>query len=551
MTSDQLLLPEAIGVPFIAGLALLVLNRQLSPKMARAVAWAGFVTPAAVALCAWFVFVMRSSQIPLNATLGAPGAPEFLFRSDFDTGLGFLGISLKLGLNGLSLPMFVLAGLVGLAAGIYAIYTQTDRPAAYWALLLFIVSGAMGVFASINVFYFYFFHEFALIPTFILIGWWGGPNGRSAALEMAIYLTLGALLSLIGLLALYQHSGVSSFDLETLRVWTLQSGPAASTQHKIFGLLMFGFGILVSLWPFHSWAPGGYAAAPAPAAMLHAGVLKKFGLYGLLQIAIPLLPEGMAHWGHTMALLALVNVVILGAVTVAQRDLKMMLGYSSVMHMGYIFLGLACVSALGAGGAVVLMFAHGLSIAALFLLSDAVYARTRTYDFGAMGGLCQKAPVLAAFFIAATFAGIGLPGFANFVGEFSIFVALWQYAPWMVVLATLGVVISAVYGLRAVAKIFYGSPTAAFEPLFKTPLRDIRAFERWPAVILLGALMFVGFWPASITRGINEALPPVFKITQPEGAPHLTAIPLSFGPDNTSTPKTPAIPATANGVLTR
>jgi len=519
MSSDALILPLAISVPFVAGLLLLVKGPQLAPWLARAVAWVGFVTPALTALCTWYIFLLRPGETPITSHPG-PGfhnTPDFLFNSDVDLGLGFIGFTLKLGLNGLSLPMFVLAGLVGLAAGIHALYNQTDRPCAYWGLLLFIVSGAVGVFASVNLFYFYFFHEFALIPTFILIGWWGGPGGRSAALEMTIYLTLGAMLSLLGLLALYLHSGAHGFDLVTLRAWSLPADAAAGSGHKIFALLLFGFGILVSLWPFHSWAPSGYAAAPAPAAMLHAGVLKKFGLYGLLQIAVPLLPGGMADWGHTMAWLALGNVVLIGAVTLAQRDLKMMLGYSSVMHMGYIFLGIACVSALGAGGAVLLMFAHGLSVAALFLLSDAVYRRTHTYDFGAMGGLAQKAPVLAGFFVAATMAGIGLPGFANFWGEFSVFVALWKYAPWMTAAAALGVVISAVYGLRAVSRVFYGQPSAAFQTLFDAPVADIRASERWPAVILLGTLMLVGFWPASLSRGINEALPAVYQNTSPEG----------------------------------
>jgi len=518
MTSDALILPLAIAVPFLAGLVLLVKGRQIAPGLARAVAWTGFATPAVAAVCAWVAFALRVSGTPLieHALHGSYAhTPEFLFTSDFDAGLGFLGITLQLGLNGLSLPMFVLAGVVGLAAGIYAIYTQTDRPHAYWGLLLFIVSGAVGVFASVNLFYFYFFHEFALIPTFILIGWWGGPGGRSAALEMTIYLTLGAMLSLLGLLALYYHSGAHSFDLITMRAWSLPAGPGSGTENKIFALLLFGFGILVSLWPFHSWAPTGYAAAPTPAAMLHAGVLKKFGLYGLLQIAVPLLPGGMSDWGHTLAWLALGNVVIIGAATMAQRDLKMMLGYSSVMHMGYIFLGIACVSALGAGGAVLLMFAHGLSIAALFLLSDAVFQRTRTYDFGAMGGLCQKAPVLAGFFVAATLAGAGLPGFANFWGEFSIFVSLWKYSPWMTAGAALGLIISAVYGLRAVSRIFYGEPSPAFQNLFDGTLKDIQPRERWPAIILLGTLMAVGFWPSSLSRGINEALPMVYQNTPP------------------------------------
>jgi NADH-quinone oxidoreductase subunit M len=499
MTCEHLLLPLAIAVPFLAGL-LLVCGSGLSTRVAHAIAWTGFFLPAAAAYYAWFIF---------SAQHGVVLSP-YLFFDDFNTGLGRFGISLALGLNGVSLPLFVLAGTVGLAAGGYAMYSKVDRPNAYLGLLLFMVSGLMGVFASVNIFYFYFFHEFALIPTFILIGWWGGPGGRSAAMEMTIYLTLGAMLSLIGLIALYMVSDAPSFSLVDLGLWLRDNGLGAHTQYKIYALLLFGFGILVSLWPFHSWAPTGYAAAPAPAAMLHAGVLKKFGLYGLLQIAVPLLPLGAAHWGNTLAWLALGNLLIIGAVTIAQRDLKVMVGYSSVMHMGYVFLGIVCLSALGAGGAVVLMFAHGLSVAALFLLGDAIYNRTQTYDLNSMGGLCQKAPLLSGFFLAATLASLGLPGFANFWGEFTIFIALWQYHPWMVAAAALGVIISAIYGLRAVSKVFFGAPTPAFLPLFNQPLPDIRLHERLPAILLLGVLMFVGFWPAAITRGINAALPSIY-----------------------------------------
>jgi NADH-quinone oxidoreductase subunit M len=499
MTCEQLLLPLSIAVPFVAGLLLLVGGLRLSAALSRAVAWTGFLVPAAAGFYAWFI-----------GSGATGGLSEYIFREDFDTGLSRFGISLSLGLNGVSLPLFVLAGVVGLAAGSYAMYQKVDRPNTYLGLILFMVSGLMGVFASINVFYFYFFHEFALIPTFILIGWWGGPGGRSAAMEMTIYLTLGAMLSLLGLIAMYMLSDAPSFSLVDLGQWVANGGFSDHTQGKIFALLLFGFGILVSLWPFHSWAPTGYQAAPAPAAMLHAGVLKKFGLYGLLQIAVPLLPTGAVHWGPTLAWLAIGNIVIIGAVTIAQRDLKLMLGYSSVMHMGYIFLGIVCLSALGAGGAVLLMFAHGLSVAALFLLGQAVYDRTQTYDLTAMGGLCQKAPVLSGFFVAATLAGVGLPGFANFWGEFSVFIALWQFHPWMVVAAALGVIISAIYGLRAVSNIFFGEPTPAFKPLFDAPLPDIHLYERLPAILLLGVLMFVGFWPNAISRGINASLPDVY-----------------------------------------
>ena len=364
-----------------------VVASGLPARVAKVVAALGFAVPALIALHVWYHF-----------PAGAGAGYEFL--QAYNTGLQNLGIKLTLGLNGIALPLFVLAGLVGLAAGLYAIQSGAERLKTYLALLLVMQAGLMGVFASVDIFFFYFFHELALIPTFIMVGIWGGKDRGYAAMKMTIYLTVGAMLSLLGLIAIYYKSGAESFDLITLRATLLEGGIKAGTQNHIFGLLMFGFGILVSLWPLHTWAPLGYGAAPSSAAMLHAGVLKKFGLYGLVQIAVPLLPLGAAHWATPLAWLAVAgNLLVIGFVTIAQRDLKQMVGYSSVMHMGYAFLGVATLSAVGAGGVVLMMVAHGFSVALLFLLSTSVYHRTQTFDLTEMGGLAQKAPVLAAFFV--------------------------------------------------------------------------------------------------------------------------------------------------------
>jgi len=478
----------------------LVLALGLLPKpWATKLACVGFTVPAIVAVYLW----SRFSAEPLVHT--------YAFYHVFDTGLSSFGIRLALGLNGISLPLFVLAGVVGLAAGLYAIQSGAERLNLYLTLLLVMQGGLMGVFASVDVFYFYFFHELALIPTFIMVGIWGGRDRSYAAMKLTIYLTLGAMLSLIGLIAIYVKSGAETFDLITLRETLLATPLPLLVQKNIFGLLMFGFGILVSLWPLHTWAPLGYGAAPSSAAMLHAGVLKKFGLYGLIQIALPLLPQGLGPWTWVLTTLALGNVLVIGLVTIAQRDLKQMVGYSSVMHMGYAFLGVATFSIMGAGGVVMLMVGHGLSVALLFLLSTSIYHRTQTFDLGQMGGLAQKAPVLAAFFVAATFASIGLPGFANFWGELAIFISLWSLSPWVTAGAVAGVIISAIYGLRAAASIFFGQPTEAFADVSsKRPVVDLRWSEKLPALVLLVALLFIGFWPKSISKPLNTALQAIY-----------------------------------------
>ncbi|HVZ63687.1 MAG TPA: NADH-quinone oxidoreductase subunit M [Lacunisphaera sp.] len=497
--NDAHLLQLAIATPL--GAALLI-ALGLPKRYATKLAVAAFALPALIALWLWREFP-------------AEGAARYFFASNTEVGLSAFGISLKLGLNGVALPMFLLAAIVGLAAGLYALRSGAERLKIYLMLLLIMQGGLLGVFSSVDIFFFYFFHELALIPTFIMVGVWGGRDRNYAAMKMTIYLTVGAMVSLLGLIALYVKSGANSFDLETLRA-ALAADPLRTTLQKhLFGLLLFGFGTLVSLWPLHTWAPLGYGAAPSSAAMLHAGVLKKFGLYGLIQIALPLLPAGAAWWAWKLALLAgLGNVIVVGFVTMAQRDLKQMLGYSSVMHMGYCFLGVACLGVTGPGGVVLLMVAHGLSVALLFLLATSIHHRTHTFDMADMGGLAQQTPVLAAFFVAGTLASIGLPGFANFWGELTIFVALWKFSPAITAVAVAGVIISAVYGLRAAARVFFGPPTEQLQKVTaENPPADLAWSERLPALLLLAALLLFGFFPRLLAHTVNQAL------TQPAAIP--------------------------------
>jgi len=488
---------DPLLISILAPLAVaLAIGLGLPKRWSVRLAYLGFGVPFLCALHVWWHFG------------DAAKLSGYAFYHGYSTGLGGLGIALQLGVNGIAMPLYVLAGIVGFAAGLYAIQSTAERLKIYLMLLLVMQGGLMGVFASVNVFYLYFFHELALIPTFIMIGVWGGRDRMYAAMQVTIYLTLGAMLSLLGLIALYVRSNAHSFDLVALHAVLAHQPLGQLMQQHIFALLLFGFGILVSLWPFHSWAPLGYGAAPSSAAMLHAGVLKKFGLYGLIQIALPLLPAGAAHWANTLALLAAVgNVIVIGLITMAQRDLKQMIGYSSVMHMGYAFLGLAAGSAMGIGGVVLLMVAHGLSVALLFLLATCVHHRTETFALDEMGGLAQRTPVLAAFFTAAIFASIGLPGFGNFWGELMIFVALWPFSHVFTVLAVAGVIISAIYGLRALARTFFGPATDALTRVMaQRPPSDLSWSERLPALVLLVTLLFIGFWPQSLARPIGQAL---------------------------------------------
>src|SRR5882762_5341587 len=295
-------------------------------------------------------------------------------------------LSFTTGVDGLSVIMVLLASIVTLAAVWFA-GTIERHENAFYACLLFISGGAIGAFASIDLFFFYAFHELALIPTFLLIGIWGSGNRVAAAWKITIYLAIGSFILLLGLILLYQSVPVTSrsFDIRALQAAAAGGQISADSQRHIYLLLLIGFGILISLFPFHTWAPEAYEAAPAPAAMLHAGVLKKFGLYGLLRLALPLLPEGVQHWSTLLIVLLLGNIIYVGLVTIAQKRLDWMLGYSSVMHMGYIFLGIVSGTLVGTSGAAVLIFAHGLSIALLFALAGELRMQTGTLVFDGLG----------------------------------------------------------------------------------------------------------------------------------------------------------------------
>lgn len=408
------------------------------------------------------------------------------------------GLQYFVGADGLSLLLLLLTAVVTVAA-LWVAPKVEKREGLYFACLLFIAAGATGAFASFDLFFFYAFHELALIPTFLLIGIWGSGDRMAAAWKVTIYLALGSMVLLVGLLSLYVSipADLRTFDL--IRLQGLAGQGAIPQTGWIYLLLLIGFGILISLFPFHSWAPHAYASAPAPAAMLHAGVLKKFGLYGLLRVALPLMPEAAQGWTHLLLILLMGNILYIGLVTIAQKHLDWMIGYSSVMHMGYIFLGIAAFNVLGINGAALLIFAHGLSVAALFAITGEIRQRTGTLELSQLGGLAKPLPFLGFTFGIATFASIGLPGLGNFAGELLIFFGAFAHAgPGLefstfqiaTIVALWGVVISAVYMLRAYRAVFMGEP----RPRWNT-LTDLSPCLRPALILLLAVLVFTGFRP--------------------------------------------------------
>lgn len=495
------MLTSIILIPFLAALAILVIPRNYR-FVIRVVALAATLATLLVATKLFLGF---------NSAGVGVGGYRFIERAEW---VKELGINYFVGVDGINIGLIFMGAIVAFAAACVSWEIKTNDKL-YYILLMVMTGGILGAFASLDLFFFYAFHEFALIPTFIMIGVWGrGENKNYATFNITLYLSAGALIALVGLIGLYLQVPVAqrTFDIVALTEYFRANPMAANAQHFIFPLLMFGFGILVSLWPFHTWAPLGYGAAPTATAMLHAGVLKKFGLYGLIRIALPLMSEGAKQWLNVLALLCLGNILYCGWVAMRQRDLNQLIGNSSVAHMGFVFLGIASLNLIGVTGAVLVMIAHGLLAALTFGLSGYIRTQTNTLNMDEMGGLLRKLPFVGAALIMAMMAGCGLPGFANFVGELSVLFGAWKgsfgSAHWFVVVAAWGgLVIGAIYMLRAVRTVLHGELSDKWAGVV-----DANPWRKVPFVLLLVALLAFGFWPRLLTDKIKPSADAIVKM---------------------------------------
>jgi NADH-quinone oxidoreductase subunit M len=494
------LLTAIIVLPLLTALVLVFIPRQYRPVFG----WLTWLATLATLVLALILFCQFDAAEAINGFKFDHQATWLGFKEagiGFPLGVESLGIRYHVGVDGINLGLIVMGAIVAFAAACVSWEIKT-REKEYYILLLLMIGGILGAFASLDLFYFYFFHELALVPTFIMIGVWGrGERKNYATFQITLYLSIGALLALFGLLALYVQSGAHTFDIVEL-TRHLQAKPLSlATQNFIFPLLLFGFGILVSLWPFHTWAPLGYGAAPTATAMLHAGVIKKFGVYGLIRVALPLMPEGAQSWLQIAGLLALGNIFYCGLVALRQRDLNLLIGNSSVAHMGFVFLGIASLNLIGVTGAVLVMIAHGLLAALTFGLSGYLYQQTNTLHIDEMGGFLRRLPFIGAAMVMAMLAGCGLPGFGNFAGEILVLFGVWKTSPPLVVFAAWGaLVIGAVYMLRAVRHIFHGPLPEKW-----AALKDANALAKIPFVLLLAALLALGCWPRLMTDKIEPS----------------------------------------------
>nr|WP_088554119.1 NADH-quinone oxidoreductase subunit M [Calderihabitans maritimus]GAW92857.1 proton-translocating NADH-quinone oxidoreductase, chain M [Calderihabitans maritimus] len=422
------------------------------------------------------------------------------------------GIKYSVGVDGISLPLVLLTAIV-IFTGVFASWDMHKRIKEFFILLLVLVAGVFGVFVSRDLFFFYLFFEVAVIPMYLLIGIWGSTRKEYAAMKLTLYLLVGSAVALIGIIALFLYAadqlGYRTFDIATLATVNYDLG----FQKLVFFLMMIGFGFLVPMWPLHTWSPDGHVAAPTAVSMLHAGVLMKLGGYGLIRAGVLFFPEGAQYWAPLIALLCIVNVVYGAMVAMQQKDLKFVVGYSSVSHMGYVLLGIASLNVLSLDGAVAQMFAHGIMTALFFALVGNIYHKAHTRMIAEFGGLAHQMPRVATGFVIAGLASLGLPGLNNFVAEFLIFVGSfsvektlfgWLHFRVLSILAILGVVITAVYVLRVVQKTFFGPRNPRWDHL-----TDAKGVEMVPIVVLCGVLIIFGLFPSLLMDLINNGVEPL------------------------------------------
>ncbi len=412
-----------------------------------------------------------------------------------------LGITLHLATDGIAAPLVLLTGVV-IFCGTLVSLKVTHRPKDYFILLFTLVGGVYGTFLSLDLFFLFFFYEIAVLPMYLLIGVWGSSTDfgtflrtkEYGAMKLTLVLVAGSIPVWVAIIATFLQAGAGSMDLPVLA----QATYSREFQLVFYPMFMIGFGILAGLFPFHTWSPDGHVAAPTAVSMLHAGVLMKLGAFGIIRVGMLLMPEGAAAWAPVLLVLATVNVVYGALSALGQTDLKYVIGYSSVSHMGYVLMGFASMSIVGVNGAVLQMVSHGIMTALFFTLVGVVYDQAHTRLIASFGGLAQQSKLVAVMFAIAGFASLGLPGLSGFVAEFLIFVGLFERYPLFGALGIAGAAITAVYILRLMATAFFGPANPKWATLHG-PNRS----ETLAAVILCASIFAVGLFPSLLMPAIS------------------------------------------------
>lgn len=480
------LLSLLVGIP-LAGILIIMLT---SEEKVQRIRW--------IATIVGFLNFLISLYVFIDYSRAASG---FKFVEDISWVPQF-GISYKLGIDGISAPMVLLSGILMLTCVLVS-WNIKERVREYFALTLATLTGVYGIFVSLDLFFFILFYELASIPMYFLIGVWGSDkkgngkvvNRQYAAVKLILYLQLGGGLILLGILGIFFKSGVHTFDFTQLLV----NPVARNIQMILFPVLFIGLGIEAGLWPLHTWLPDGHSAAPTALSMILAGVLLKMGGYGIIRLAVQLMPDGAQAWLPFFSIIAVINILYGALCALKQTDLKYMIAYSSVSHMGIVFLGIGAMNVIGLNGAVFQMLSHGIITALLFAMAGYIYEKTHTRIMTEHGGLGIKMPYLAVIFALGGLGTLGLPAMSGFIAEVLVLIGAFRTYPVLSILAILGLVITATYVLKAVQRIFMGPLNPVYESI-----PDATGVEKVPIAILAFFMILFGILPSLVINVMNS-----------------------------------------------
>ena len=476
-----------------AGAVLLLLMPR---RFARWIAIATTLGGLAVSVGAFFCDEMDPAH--LTTIVRVPWVPQ-------------LGMHYHLAADGISLTLALVTGITAVSAVLFS-WDVSERANEFFFWLLLVVGGSYGVFLSADLFLLFAFYELVILPKYFLIAIWGSTNKEYGAMKLTLYSFFGGVLVFAGIIAAYITAGkagvVAPLDLQQLSQFQFP----IELQSWAFPVLFLGFTILAGIWPLHTWAPTGHVAAPTAGSMLLAGIVMKLGAYAGLRVAMNIFPDGFQLWRNWIAILAVAGIIYAAAVALRQRDLKFVIGYSSVSHMGFVLLGFAAANLLGISGAVLQMFSHGIIGALLFAIAGLIYRRTHTRDLDALSmmELSRAMPFATFAFVIASAASMGIPGFSGFAAEITILIGTWKSYPIAVWLTGIGMILVAAFTLRALKKAFFDTTTASGAGANTAQLLDrfepVTLAEKLGASLLIFTTLAIGLYPKLLLDRIVPAV---------------------------------------------
>jgi len=494
-------------VPLLGALVIIFLLKSDQAKAIKTVATVVAGLDFALSIPLWFVY--------------DPAGPAFQLTYAREW-IPSVGAKYFVGVDGISVLLILLTTLLGFIS-VYSSFTAiTHRQKEYYVFLLLLQTGMLGVFISLDFILFYVFWEVMLVPMYFLIGVWGGPRKLYAAIKFFLYTLVGSVLMLVGILALYFYnsSGLKAIGLPGLgnaptfdvtQLYKIAPQIPAGLQFWIFLAFFVGFAIKVPMFPFHTWLPDAHVEAPTAGSVILAGVLLKMGTYGFIRFSLPLLPDATRKAVPWVVALAIVGIVYGALVAMAQKDMKKLVAYSSVSHLGFCMLGMFALNPHGLSGSVLQMINHGLSTGGLFLLVGIIYERRHTRMIADYGGLAKVMPIYAMLFMVITMASIGLPTLNGFIGEFTILIGAFTVSTAWAVLAATGIVLSAGYMLWMYQRAFFGEITHEEN---KT-LKDVGLREQWTLIPLIVMCFWIGLYPKPFFRIMEPSVKRIVEVVDP------------------------------------